>query len=117
MVELAAARPGDGRRGGCGRLPAARHGGAGRWRSTAGRRGARAGESRWCGRWRTTAVTYCRRAVSAAGSLNCQAAPIWSAIATTKLRVSGARDVVATLPCGTLHLSVDIDASVLVPVL
>ena len=42
-------------------------------------------------RCRTTAVTYCRRAVSAAGSLSCQAAgaPIWSSIATTKLRVSG----------------------------
>ena len=46
---------------------------------------------RWCRRCRTTAVTYCRRAVSAAGSLNSQAAgaPIWSSIATTKLRVSG----------------------------
>jgi len=27
-------------------------------------------EARWCRRCRTTAVTYCRRAVSAAGSLN-----------------------------------------------
>jgi len=46
---------------------------------------------RWCRRCRTTAVTYWRRAVSAAGSLNCQAAgaPTWSSIATTKLRVSG----------------------------
>jgi hypothetical protein len=38
-------------------------------------------------RCRTTAVTYCRRAVSAAGSLTCQAAgaPTWSSIATTKV--------------------------------
>src|SRR5881628_3277377 len=38
-----------------------------------------------------TAVRYCRRAVSAAGSLTCQAAgaPTWSSIATMKVRASG----------------------------